>query len=91
MTTGLVMSGSICNKLVLSSKSSSSLDVVDGVGVGSLSNLNEIWRASKLLCFRAWNDFRWWSNSSSEDDVPFNNFSSCFDDLTSSDACFCDW
>lgn len=91
ITTGLVMSGSIWSKLVRSSKSSSSLDVVDGVGVGSLSNLNEIWRASKLLCFLAWNDFLVWSNSSSDDDVPLSNRSSCFDDFTSSEACFFDW
>lgn len=91
IVTGLVISGSIWSKLVRSSKSSSSLDESDGVGVGSFSNLNEIWRASKLLCFLAWNDFLVWSNSSSEDDVPLSNFSSCFEDFTSNEACFFAW
>lgn len=91
ITTGLVISGSISSKLVRShSKSSSSLLVS---GVGSLSNLNDMWRGSKLLCFRPWNDLLWLSNSSSEDwaAVPFNNVPSSFEDLTSSETCFFDW
>lgn len=91
IVTGLVISGSIWSKLVRSSKSSSSLDESDGVGVGSFSNLNEIWRASKLLCFLAWNDFLVWSNSSSDDDVPLSSFSSCFEDFTSNEVCFFAW
>lgn len=86
------MSGSIWSRLVRSPSKSSSLLLVDGVGDGSFSSLNDMWRASKLLCFRAWNVFRWCSNSSSEDDVvPFSRCSSCFDDLTSNDACFFAW
>lgn len=91
ITTGLVISGSIMSKLALShSKSSSSLLVS---GVGSLSNLNDMWRGSKLLCFRPWNDLLWLSNSSSEDwaPEPFSKVPSSFEDLTSSETCFFDW